>query len=264
MRNAVFSVDLTAFSQEPILVDYAVTDRTATAPGDYTADTGTVTIPPGQAGRGVTVAVLGDDVFEHAETFIVTLSNLRGAPDLSLADAQGVGTIPNDDAIDFSIDDVDVPEGDVGAMTTARFTVTVAGSRQPAVDIDFFTTDGGAGATAPADYTARNGTLTIPAGQQTGFIDISVNGDDIHESNETFLASLLLPADPLISVTDDTGVGTILDDDPVELSIGDVSVQEGDSGQTSVFFTITPSRSSEERIFVSAASSDGTATDPDD
>ena len=35
----------------PVTVDYATSDGTATAPGDYTAATGTVTFAPGDTSR---------------------------------------------------------------------------------------------------------------------------------------------------------------------------------------------------------------------
>ena len=41
-------------------VDFATSDGTATAPGDYTSNTGTVTFAPGDRSETVTVQVNGD------------------------------------------------------------------------------------------------------------------------------------------------------------------------------------------------------------
>jgi len=71
-------------------------DGTATAPTDYTAISAQAfSIPEGQTTVSVTVNVIGDTSFEPAETFRVLLSNASGA---TITDAEGLGTITNDDA----------------------------------------------------------------------------------------------------------------------------------------------------------------------
>lgn len=79
-----------------VSVDYATTDGTATAGSDYTAiGTTTLTFDPGVETLPVAVAVNGDTDEEGDETFFVNLGNAVGA---TIADAQGVGTILDDDA----------------------------------------------------------------------------------------------------------------------------------------------------------------------
>jgi predicted extracellular nuclease len=81
-------------------LDFATADGTATAGSDYGAAAGTLSFAAGgAASQTITVAVAGDTAFEPDETLFVTLTNL--APTLGsvvLADAQGQGTIANDDA----------------------------------------------------------------------------------------------------------------------------------------------------------------------
>jgi hypothetical protein len=77
-------------------VDYRTNDGSATAPSDYTAvPPTTVTFAATETTKTVTVNVNGDTTFESGETFTVDLSNPVGA---TIADAQGLGTITNDDA----------------------------------------------------------------------------------------------------------------------------------------------------------------------
>jgi len=76
-------------------VDYATTDGTATAGSDYTAASGTLTIPAGSTSGTITVHAKGDTTFEPDETFTVTLSGLVGGG--SITNGTATGTIKNDD-----------------------------------------------------------------------------------------------------------------------------------------------------------------------
>ena len=56
-------------------VEFATANGTATAPGDYAAQSGTLNFAPGEATKTITVLVNGDAAFEADETFTVNLSN---------------------------------------------------------------------------------------------------------------------------------------------------------------------------------------------
>jgi hypothetical protein len=94
VTNATFTASLSAASATAVTVDFATADDTATAPGDYTAASGTLTFAPGETTKTITVLVNGDTLVEPNETFFVNLANAVGA---TIADAQGLGTIVNDD-----------------------------------------------------------------------------------------------------------------------------------------------------------------------
>ena len=79
---------------------YATADGTATAGTDYIAASGTATIPEGATSVTITVDVLGDTTTEPDETFFV---NLDAPVGVEIADAQGVGTIVNDDVTTLPI-----------------------------------------------------------------------------------------------------------------------------------------------------------------
>jgi dienelactone hydrolase len=90
-----FKVTLSAARSASTTVRVATANGTATTAGlDYTAKTATVTIPAGVVTKNFTVKVTGDRKIEANETFVVNLSNPTGA---TIADAQGLGTITNDD-----------------------------------------------------------------------------------------------------------------------------------------------------------------------
>jgi len=84
-----------------VSVDWATADGTATvADSDYVAAAGTATIAEGTTSVTIGVDVVGDTTTEPDETFLVDLSNAVGA---EIADAQGVGTILNDDVVTVAI-----------------------------------------------------------------------------------------------------------------------------------------------------------------
>jgi Ca2+-binding RTX toxin-like protein len=89
-----FTVSLSTSSFQTITVQYATADGSATAPSDYTATSGTLSFNPGETNKTLTVQVHGDTVIEPDETFTVNLSSPTNAV---LLDAQGEGTIRNDD-----------------------------------------------------------------------------------------------------------------------------------------------------------------------
>jgi hypothetical protein len=95
----VFTVSLSAPSSFTASVSYATADGTATAPIDYTPAAGTLTFSPGTTSQTVPVQVLGDVVVEADETFFM---NLSGPVNATLGDAQGVGTVGDDDAASLS------------------------------------------------------------------------------------------------------------------------------------------------------------------
>ncbi len=93
--NMVFIVSLSAASGQVVTVNYSSANNTATAPADYTATSGLLTFAPGLTTQPITISIQGDTLDEPDETFFV---NLSSASQATLSDAQGVGTILDDDS----------------------------------------------------------------------------------------------------------------------------------------------------------------------
>ncbi len=97
--TATFTFTLSLSAPAPaggVTFDIATADGTATAGSDYVAQTLTAqTIPAGSSSYTFDVLVNGDMVGEPNETFFVNITNVVNAIPL---DAQGLGTILNDDA----------------------------------------------------------------------------------------------------------------------------------------------------------------------
>jgi Calx-beta domain len=203
-----FKVTLSHAVATTVTVDYSTADSTAAAGDDYAGVTTTqLTFNPGETSKQVTVQVNGDTTFEPDETFFVNLSNPSNA---TLLDAQGTGTIRNDDAqASFSVGDVSHAEGNSGT-TLYTFTVTKTGSAAGASSVNFTTVDATATA-ADNDYQPNSGTLSFAAEETTKQFTVLVNGDTTPETDEAF--SVLLSNASNAVIGDDTGAGAITNDD---------------------------------------------------
>ena len=253
---ATFEVKLSKASLDTVTVQYGTGNGTATAGSDYTATSGIITFAPGQTSKIITVPVNGDLLNEINETFTVNLSNPSKA---KIADAQGIGTIINNDPIpSFAINDVTISEGNSGTKN-AIFTVNLSAARGKTTTVNFATANGTA--TAGSDYTATSGTLTFAPGETTKTIAVPIIGDTVVESNETFTVKLSGATNATIA--DTQGVATITNDDITpglpQLSINDVTKTEGDSGTTNATFTVRLSAPSTQTITVNFATANGTA-----
>jgi concanavalin A-like lectin/glucanase superfamily protein/Calx-beta domain-containing protein len=203
-----FTVTKTGSTAVNATVDYATANGTATAPSDYTAiPTTGLTFLPNETTKTVTVMVNGDTTYETDETFTVELSNAGNA---TISDANGAGTIVNDDAAPvFTIDDVTQNEGN-SSTTAFTFTITKTGSTAVSSSVTYETVNGSA--TAPSDFTAIAPTLlTFAPAETSKQVTVLVNGDSSVEPDEMFTVHLSTPTDATISDAD--GTGTITNDD---------------------------------------------------
>jgi chitinase len=257
--TATFTVSLTNPSASLITVDYATANGTATSPLDYTAASGTVTFPPGSTTQTVDVPVVGDLLNESNETFVVNLTNPGNA---TIADNQGVGTILDDDLQPtVDVNNASVAEGDIGS-TPATFTVSLSAPSGKTISVDYATADGSALA-GSGDYVASSGTLTFNPGVTTQPVAVTVNGDSTFELGETFTITLSNPSGTTIGAG--VGFGTIVNDDITPgLAVTDVSIPEGNSGDTLATFTVALGAPSAFPVTVDVATQDGTATQPSD
>jgi hypothetical protein len=108
-----------------------------------------------------------------------------------------------------AINDVSIIEGNSGTRIET-FAVTRSGG-SAAFDVNFTTADGSA-TVADHDYVANSGTLHFGAGVNTQTISVIINGDAKAESNEAFFVNLS-GATNGARISDNLGIGTIVDDD---------------------------------------------------
>jgi hypothetical protein len=208
----LFKVTLSAASNSEITVDYVTTEISATSMDDYTHAQGTLVIPAGSMSAYIPVSIISDDAIENDETLSLTLSNASGGV---ISQPNATGTILNDDFLLLSVSNSSTNEGNSGQNSTLTFTVSMNRTSSSDVTVDYRSFDGSA--SASSDYMAASGTLTIPAGQTSSEIIITVIGDDTYESNETMNIELNNPSSPAV-LSQAIGTGTILNDDPAPTS----------------------------------------------
>ncbi|RYX84532.1 hypothetical protein EON83_09270 [bacterium] len=222
VTNFVFRVALDRPSSTPITVNYAVNNGTAIADSDFTLPTGNVlTFPAGTIGPlNIVVPVIADRLNEDDETFSVLLSAPTGA---RIGVGSAIGTIVNDDAIpSLTIRDVagletgdPPPQGQTQGPRILQFPVNLSAASGKDVTFSFQTVGAGNGNTYTAisgvDFIPVQGQVTIPAGQTTTTVNVTVVADTLDEDNETFGLTLTNVTNSTLGRG--TGIGTISDDD---------------------------------------------------
>lgn len=111
----IFTVSLSEVSGREITVDYATADSSAEAPDDYTATSGTLTIPAGSPSGTIEVTVNTDTLSEIDEVYFVNLSNPVNA---TIADGQGRGVIAGNIILSVVLTNFDAETGTTGVDLT--------------------------------------------------------------------------------------------------------------------------------------------------
>jgi serine protease len=223
-----FKVTLSAASTSNVTYNIATSDGTATAGSDYVASSLTnVTIPAGSLSKNFAVTINGDTVVEPDETFFVNISNVNGA---LVARGQAIGTIQNDDF--------------TNSPPTANFTYTTNALTANFTD----TSSDSDGSIASRHWDFGDGTTST-----------ATNPSKTYANAGTYPVTL--------TVTDNGGLSgqatqqvSVAAPPPVNLSIADASITEGNSGTKTLTFLISLSAASASNVTFNIATADGTAT----
>ncbi len=249
--------------------------QTATAGKDYTAASGTLTIPAGKTRGIIRVRTLQDSIDEPDQDFSVVLT----APfpsgvdrDLLPGGERATGVIRDDDARPgITVADVSTTEG--GGLT---FNVALARASEKPVRLGWATrSPSQAGATFGLDYRGKqSGEFTIAPGDTAAAIEFTTIDDDLDEPDETFRFRLFgyeavvdaaFAADALraqqtvqtqntVPILDATA--TIVDNDGTTLAITDAQPVNEAGGGTAVFRVIL-SHAQTTPVTVTVESADG-------
>jgi len=247
--NLSTTVSLSAASALGVTVNYTTIDSTALDGSDYTAVSGTLSFAAGETSKTVSIPILGDNIDENDEQFILEIS---GPANAVIGTAQAVMTITDDDAPpSLSVSDNTTADE---TSATASLAVSLSAVSGKDITVDYTTADGTA--SAGSDYTAASGRLTFPAGTLIQSVPVSVLHDIADEDNETVSVSLSNPSAATIS--DGTGILTITDDDlPPAISIDDVTTNSEAAVNQSV--TLRLSAPSQQTVTVDWTTADASA-----
>jgi hypothetical protein len=261
--NANLTVKLSNPSGQTVKVNFATANGTALSSSDYFAKTGTLTFAPGESSKVVTIVVRGDTIDEIHEQFEVRLT---GPVNASIADGTGIGTITdNEPPPAISVKSASVTEGNAGSVSLP-FEINLSGHSSRTVTVQIRTIGAkNLPATAGVDYLALpTTTLSFAPGETRKVVNVAIKGDTLDEENERVGLELKTPVNAVLGNGSLNGVltaeGTILDDDASPLlSIGDVSVTEGNSGTRSAVFTVSISARSGREVSVGFSTVAGSA-----
>ena len=259
--NASFNVTRTGNTNDVVTVQYTTANGNAEAPEDYTATSGAVVFAAGETSKSIAIPIIDDDIDENDETLLVVLSDFNAGAENPGSLSTAVLTIADDDAPPLiSINDVSVVEGNSGTKL-AEFTLTLSRESGKVIGLTVAPTSGTA--IFGGDFTGFFTNFFIAPGTTSFKASVQIVGDTTFEDDETFTMVLGNPFN--VTIARDTGVGTILNDDPLPtISINDVTLAEGKTGTRLFLFTATLSNPSSKTITVQFATADGTALAPGD
>ncbi len=219
-------------------VDYSTVAGTATSPSDFTAiPATTLTFLPADTSKQVIVFVNGDTTVESTEAFTVHLSNAVNA---TIIDADGAGTITNDDTdVTVAVSPASVAEDGSpnlvytftrNGVTSGALTVNFSVSGTAAFGTDYTQT-------GAATFGASSGTVTFGAGNSTAAVTVDPTTDSIVESDETAILTVTFGTGYNVG-SPSSATGTITNDDTdVSVAVSPSSVAE--DGATNLVYTFT-------------------------
>ena len=221
-----------------------------------------LTFNPGDLSHDVSITVNGDTHYESDEYFRVLLSAETKA---QVTRREATGTIVNDDVaptLTLSGPTGTITEGDTGT-TSAVFTVRLSAVSELPVSVHVTTQAGTAISSGlSADFQALDMMASYDAGSQnlSFTFTVLVNGDTLHEANETFGVTIADAVNGTIAGGTTSVTATIVDNDlaPV-VYVSDASIVEGNSGTKELVFNVSLSAASGLPVDVNFATQDGTA-----
>jgi hypothetical protein len=249
---ANFTVSLSAASAQDVYVNYSLEGQSAIVGTDVQNTSGRLKIPAGQTSATVSVPVAGDLLDEFDETFIVRLASPANA---SITKATGTGTIiDNDAAPTLTISDASATEGFfTGGIT---FNITLSAPSGKPISFRWTTADGSA--VAGSDYIAGNNVQNVQPGTTSANVSVTMLGDNMHELTEDFFLNISEAVN--VSLTDNQGKATIVNDDPVPtVSIFGSTAPEGDTGTFTGTLNLQLSNPTYLPVTLNVLTSDGTA-----
>lgn len=220
VRPASFVVSLSAPSTEVLAVQYETIElpgspwpddyenQSATAGSDFIHTSGLLTFNPGEIQKTLTVSVLGDEVHEYNEGFLVRL--IQASP-AAVDKSETRAVILNDDILEITISSVTVIEGDSGTET-ANFVISLSRETDQYLVGSWFTANSSAG--SDSEHRGAGGSIQYSSapGQTNITLPLSIYGDKNIEDDETLFLNLSVLWGTDVQVGD-PGKCTIVNDD---------------------------------------------------
>ncbi|MDE0561265.1 MBG domain-containing protein [Algoriphagus sp. NF] len=225
---------------------------------DYSVSGTSITIPSGNTSGTITITNVPDILYEGDETVVIDIGSVTNG--VESGTQQVTYTIIDDDplpTVSLEVLDIYNPITDEsGGQAYVRANLAAVAGVTVTVPLSFSGTAMGGG----TDYSVTGTSITISPGEIRDSIRITSQFDGIVEGDETIIISMGTPTNAIKGTPDQVTV-TIKDEDvATEISINDPSVNEGNSGTTTLTFTVSLSEAAPVGgATVDYATSDGTA-----
>ena len=252
-----FPVTLSFPTPNPITVNYATADWSATQGTDYQARSGTLTFAPNQTRAMVTATVLGDAAADADQAFLLNLSSPTNAAVLT---SSGRGYIrnanPSPSPTDtyLTVSDSALAEGNAGTHNAA-FVVTLMPPSATPVSVKYATN---ASSLLVNQVIAQTGTLNFAPGQTTQTVNVPIVGDTVVNGDQSFTLNLSNATGGAQVIR--AGTGVILNDDHLAwATVNDLAVTAGNTGSVQAKFVVRLTAPSPQPVSIDWATQDGTA-----
>lgn len=176
-------------SDDPVSVDWALLDGTATAGADFVANAGTLSWSDGDTrAQLVEIELLDDTDVEGEETFVLALSGASGRILISTPEIPIVIQDYEEGAFSFAVTATSARE-DAGLLFLPLIR---EGGTDGAITLDlaFDNPSVGTPATADQDFTVRLPSFVVPDGVATWPVPIELRDDTLVEGAEAFVVRL--------------------------------------------------------------------------
>lgn len=257
--NPEVQVQLNYIPESNVTVDYATSDLTATASNDYTATSGTLTVPAGQDTANIGLTINNDTQTEPTETFEINLSNPSGNVEIGTKNPHVYDIKDDDNPRKIYFSNSTSSGGEGTSPEAVQVAINNVDNTNPTT-VDYQVT-GGTATGGGTDYTISAGTLTISAGNTSDTFAFSVNDDNLYEKDETIEITLSNPSNSNLSTSNPTvHTHTITDNDSKPTVQYKNTSSSGGEGITPVYFPVNLSAKAGQEITVDYQVKGGTAT----
>ncbi len=220
--NSTYDINITLVLDKPAFGDCSFSYATAkgsanSAEGDYVAiPTSSYTIAEGDSSVTIPVTIQGDTIIENDEIFYFNIDNLNN---LTLeGEDQASITLLNDDGsyptISIESNNYNIVEGN-SSITELEIKLILDAPALKDSNISYSTSDNtatdGSVSTEDNDYVQSSETISIPEGEESVTLTLSIIGDSNIEPDEDFQFSIHDPQNLLLG-QESTSI-TIINDD---------------------------------------------------
>lgn len=205
VTTAQIPVSLSFPSQSPVSASWSVTEVGTLSPAEIDAASGTISFAPGETETVVEVTLRGDELDELDEIGVVAV---HAPVNAEMGGYWGLGFVrvfDDDPPPELSVG-LGVAVEDAGVLRLPVGLSQVSGS-----DVEVTWEPRNATALLGSDVVDAGGTVVIPAGDTTAWIDVALVDDDVAETLE--IAAVELVAVDGADVGWSYGLGLIIDDD---------------------------------------------------